>query len=403
MKIKDAFFYLFIILINTSCCEWTDSCKDPDEPTYEEAISTINSFKSNLMSSAGPNSIQLKSFQSARVGEVWILHQCKSTIQNFSTSLLEKFSGNNYTIIEDNIISKTYSFHWQNSWTKNHEISADINYEPLETILEAALEYSEIQSVDFNISLKNPKYLRINNISELRNEYENYLISEEILAEGNIIISALIKGKMYIEYKALGINNNKLKIDLSAGTNKLFEKLLFKPDYKYFNERSATNGFSVLEESGENDVVFAIEYFKISNNLQDMQDINEKVEKFCGSDETLVRVKNVNGYCITSKINLIDLQIEAGASGDELFFFWKNLSDIPITNFLYTLIIRNRNGQILKSLDNRFVSQTINPGAELQSGSVSTKLPGFSNFKLEDVEFEFQIVEAKNGFEVICN
>ncbi len=402
MKIKDA-LYLIILLINTSCCEWFNNCKDPDEPTYEEAISTINSFKSNLMSSAGPNSIQLKSFQSARVGEVWILHQCKSTIQNFSTSLLEKYSGNDYSTIEDNITSKTYSFHWQNSWTKNHEISADINYEPLETILEAAWENSRIQSIDFTLSFKNPKYLRINNISDLRNEYENYLKTEGILAEGNIIISALIKGKMYIEYKALDKNNNKLEIDLSAGTNKLFEKLLFKPDYKYFNERSATSGFSVLEESGENDVVFAIEYFKISNNLQNTQDINEKIEEFCGSDETLVRVKKVNGYCITSKINLIDLRIEAGASGDELFFFWKNLTDTTITNFIYTLNIRNRNGQILKSLDNRFVSQTINPGVELQSGSVSTKLPGFNNFKLEDVEFDFHIVEAKNGFDVICN
>ncbi|HKJ79998.1 MAG TPA: hypothetical protein VKA10_10705, partial [Prolixibacteraceae bacterium] len=70
---------------------------------------------------------------------------------------------------------------------------------------------------------------------------------------------------------------------------------------------------------------------------------------------------------------------------------------------IYTLNIRNRNWQILKSLDNRFVSQTINPGVELQSGSVSARLPGFQNFKLEDVEFEFDIVEAKNGFELICN
>ncbi|GEM_PF-6889844 len=409
MKTKTIIILLLLAFVNIcSNCGKTECEKHPERcienlPTYEEAIIQINSFKKNLMSSAGPNSVQLKTFQSARVGEVWILHKCKSTIQNFSASLPEKFSGSNYNILVDNISGKSFSFHWENNWIVSHTISADINYEPLETVLKAAWENSKIKSIDFNIRFKDPKYVRINNISDLRNEYEDYLSSEGKKAEGNIIISALIKGKMYIEYKALDENKNKIDVDLSINANKLFENLLFKPGYKYFNERSSSNGYSVLEESGENDVVFAIEYFEIPNELQDLQDINTKVTEFCQNNETLVKTKNVNGYCITSKENLIDLRIEAGASNDELYFFWKNLSNIPITNFFYTLNIRNRNGQILISLDNRFVIQTINPGTELQSGSVSTNISGFQRFKLEDVEFELDIVEAKNGFDIICN
>ena len=406
MKAK-LIFYLLVITAFSGCCEWFDNCEDPPDPvseaTYEDAIITINSFRNELLASASPNAVALRSLQSARAGEVWIFHECKSTIQNFSASLPGKFAGSDYSMLEDNLTSKTYSFYWENNWTEKHSIGVDIKYDVLEAVIKAAKENSEIHSVDFKLSFKDPKYIRVNNISDLRSEYEKYLSSEGKKAEGNIIISALIKGKMHIEFNALNEQKEKVEFNLSLNTNELLEDLLLTPGYEYFKDRGSSGGFSIIEESGENLTVFAIEYFKIPEELQNYTDITEKIIEFCGSDETLVKVKNVKGYCLSSNENIIDLRIESGDSDNELFLFWKNLTDIPITNFHYTLTIRNRNGQILKSLANRFVIYTINPGVELHSGSVSTALSGFRNFKLEDVEFKLDIVEAKNGFEIICN
>ncbi len=406
MKAK-TIIYLWLIAMSSICCKCFNTCEEiiPTEPvpTYEDAIITINSFRNDLLASAGSGAIALRTSQSARVGEVWILHECKSAIQNFSTTLPGKFSGNDYDTLTDNLTGKMYEFHWENSWTEKNSFNLDVKYEILEAVLKAAEENSKVHSLDVKLSFKDPQYVRINNISDLRDEYVRYLRDEGKKAEGNIIVSALIVGKMRMEYKAYNEKKETISLNLSLNTNKLLEELTLKPGYEYFKDKGSSGGFSVIEESGENSVVFAVEFFRIPVDVQDQADIAQKITEFCDGGETLVKVKTVNGYCLTNSNNIIDLNIESNISGDNLVFYWKNQMDITVTNFHYTLTVRNRNGQILGTPYNGFVIHTINPGVTLQSGSISTLLPGFQKFKLEDVEFKLDIVEAKNGFDIICN
>lgn len=393
-----------------SCCEWFGTCPpdpDPDPPvqvkTYEDAIKEINTFKDNLLESASPGAVALRSSQAARVSQVWIFHECKSTIQNPGALLLDKFTESNYRVIEDDIMEKSFSFHWENSWTNSQTIGLDIKYELLETILKAVKENSQIYSIDFNMSFREGKYETLNLMSDLRNEYEDYLTTKGEKAEGNIIVSGLIKGKLRIEYKAYNEKKEKINFNLSLNANKLFEdKLTLIPGYEFLKDKGSSGEYSVVEESGENATVFAIEFFRIPDELQDKEDITEKIVEFCNEDETLVKIKTVNGYCLTNKENIIKLDIEADASGDRLYFYWTNLANIPITYFYYTLTIRNRNGQILYS-NSSFLNLKINPGIKLQKGYMSTLLPGLKRFKLEDVEFELDIVEARNVVDIICN
>ncbi len=185
------------------------------------------------------------------------------------------------------------------------------------------------------------------------------------MSEGNIIISALIKGKLYIEYKAVNENNQTVEFNLSTKLNELIEGLSLMPGFEYFEEKNSSSSYSVIEESGDNLTSFAIEKVSIPSNLHDEDVILEKTNEFCDNDDISVKVKDVNGTCLTSGENIIDLKIESGANDYE-FFFWTNKIDVPITNFHYTLTIRNRFDQIINS-KNSFVIHNINPGVTLQS------------------------------------
>jgi len=396
--------YFILVTLFYSCC-WIDpsSCDDPDpiEYTYEEAIAIINSFKNELVGST--NAVTLKSTKSARPGEVWIYDDCMESIDHYSASPIDDYQENDYSLIDDNLNSKTYEFHWENSWTQKLSMGADIKYELLETVIKAATENSEVHSLDFKLSFKDPQYIRVKNISSLVNEYENYLNSNNEKADGNIMISALIKGKLHIEFKAFNENKQQIEFDLSAKLNEFLVKdLSFIPNYQYFRDKGSSNGFTIIEESGENPTVFAIEYYDLSTSVQNNTVVPNVISEYCDNDEILISYKNVKGKCLNSGKYIVDLRIESGASINELYLHWTNKTNVPITLLKSTLTVRNRFGQILEQ-ESPSVTGQINPGVTLSKGTITTFLQGGYNYNLSDVEFELVITEVRNDFDIICN
>ncbi len=397
MKTKFNLSIVFILLIIIYC----PGCEDPppETPTYDEAIQIIKSFKNDIVS---PEQVLLSSSQSVELGEAWIYDNCMETVCHRWATLYGQFSGNNYSKTTENQTEKEINFYWENNWVSNHSIEADIKYELLEAVLKAAYKNSEIHSLDFKLSLKDPVCVKLSNPGPFVTEYKDYLIKEGITTEGNIIISAIVKGKLHVEFKAYNEDKQEISFDLSTELNEFIsENLSFDPGYKYFNEKNQSGGYSIIEESGENLTAFAIEYTEIASEVQNQTEISNKIIEFCQSGGSNISCKYVEGKCLNSGNNIVDLEVEKGAVDRKLFLSWTNVSDTPLTSFSYTLNVRNKFGQKLKSWSRR-VNDNINPGVTLEKGEIPTYVDAEIYFELEDVEFELVITEARNGAEIIC-
>jgi len=391
-------FFAVVILCKSCCWLFPASCEDP-EFTYEDAIATIGIFKDDLVNST--NAVVLKSSKSARPGEVWIYDDCMETIQLYSATPIDDFHGGDYSLLVDPLTSRTYEFHWENSWTNSHSIDVDVQYELLELVIKASAENSKVSSLDFKISFKSPQYIRVKNISGLLDEYEAHLRSNKLKADGNIIISAVIKGNLYVEFKAYNESKQQIEINLSADLNKLIEELPINPGYKYFVERGSSGGYTIIEESEESPTAFAIEYFEIASDLQE-SNISNIIYGYCGSSGISSNYIDLEGYCYSSNQHIADLRIEKGASANTLYLFWTNRLNQTIDLLKGTLTARNRSGQIVKSFP-LVVIGTIDPGMTIQDNApIFSTSPNGQSFTLEEVDFDLVITAASYRTNIIC-
>ena len=90
-------FFLFALTLIISGCFCGDSFSDrikdlsspgscpseTDIPPVDAVLAKINSFKNSIASEAGNNSVSLRAFQTAEIGDIYILDQNDESIQSY--------------------------------------------------------------------------------------------------------------------------------------------------------------------------------------------------------------------------------------------------------------------------------------------------------------------------------
>lgn len=406
---KLTIYIIFLVCIPTywscDCLPW-EECNGEYKfkNNYEDAVNQINYLKSKILEQASNNAIGLRSLQSAHPCEIWILNDCDNSIQNYAETITDRFPDKEFDYDEDALNTIKVTFDWSNSWTVNNTLKSDIKYELLEIIFESIAEKSEIYGLNVSISLINTQIKRIRNAAIILNEYEDLLNSINQKADGNIFISAIIKGQLQIEYKAFNKKGEKIKLNLAGDVNELLDNLSWKPGYQYFREKSSSSEFSIIEESGDYLTVFAVEYFPVKTSLQDLEHISNMITEFCDNDGIAPRRKKIAGICSSSGRSVVDLTLEVGEDGKRWYTFWANKIDRTITYCTYSLTVRNKFNQILDRFDS-FIYHDVSPGATLESGEISYLSFGISpdNFyNLFEVELKLQISAATSNTEDVC-
>lgn len=412
MKTLLLFCYISIVCVFSGCsCDgwWIfedeSKCEDVYEVdnSYAQAVKWIKDFKEQLIKEASNNAIGIRSLQSANPGEVWILNSCDNSIQNYSASVSDEVPSLPNDLLTNTITNRTVSFDWKRSWSDTTRLSIDIQYDMMELILKSAFSNSQTEGIKFSLSLTQPQLKRQKNMGSYIDSYGQYLKDNDKKTYGNIIISAVLEGKLKIEYLAFNKSGQKVDVDLSLKLNELLDDLNFIPGYQYYNEITSSTEYSIIEESGDFPTVFAIEYFPLEGDWQNKEIISEIIAEDCDDDGISPLIKIVHGYCSSNKLNILDLTIETGVSDKTWYLSWTNLTNQTITNFKYLLEARNRFGQILGNCQG-IVVDDINSGKTVKTGSVNSLCFGVggSIFELYDVQLYLQISDAKNGLTNVC-
>ena len=341
-------------------CEDPVSTPDP-VPVVNKALSILNQFQQELALQAGNNSLGLRSFQSANLGDLFIYNVIDDSIQSYTGNVTSKvpLTDTDNEIAVKNLSSLSITFDWFSSYQETESTG----YQLVDSALAIMFKNTDVHRVSIKLSVVEASLKQYKEPALNLSEYESQFGDNEVKA--NIAVTGILKGRLRMEFSTFDKNDVELDFSGRIVADNINNSGSISAGYS--EETETSTHYGAIQESENSETVFAISYLTIDPEKVDSDFIDRQIAASGTSDDSTVQ-HVIHRYLLTTDGNAIAeyeiRQVRVGfepAQDVKWYLSVKNVYFNPFS-FSFTLFLE------VKDLDDNIVIYHEDNVSHLQSG-----------------------------------